>query len=143
MSSIFKLTEGANLALHAMMVLAETPEQPRDTAAMARELECSANHLSKVMQRLQRGGLVTSLRGPKGGFRLAVAADKVSLLEIYMVVEGPFEVHHCMMGNAVCTHPNCPLGKALGRAGEEFRDILKNTNLAQIPLKTKTAKGKA
>ena len=99
MGTIFKLTESANLALHAMMVLAEDPERARDTAAMARQIESSVHHLSKVMQRLQRAGLVTSLRGSRGGFRLAVSPEKVTLLDVYTAVEGKYEIQHCLMGH--------------------------------------------
>ena len=137
MGTIFKLTESANLALHAMMVLAEDPERARDTAAMARQIESSVHHLSKVMQRLQRAGLVTSLRGSRGGFRLAVSPEKVTLLDVYTAVEGKYEIQHCLMGHPVCNHQNCPLGAALGKAGEEFREILKNTKLSQVPLAEK------
>ena len=137
MGTIFKLTESANLALHAMMLLAEDAARPRDTAAMAKQIDSSVHHLSKVMQRLQRGGLVTSIRGPKGGFRLAVNPAKVTLLEVYTAVEGEFEIQHCLMGHPVCNHPNCPLGAALGKAGTEFREILRKTKLSQVPLAAK------
>ena len=132
MGTIFKLTEGANLALHAMMLLADSPENSRDTATMAKELEASAHHLSKVMQRLQRAGMVTSIRGPRGGFRLASDPKTVTLLDVYAAVEGDMEIHSCLMGRPICEHPNCPLGAAIGKAGKEFRDILKKTTLAQV-----------
>ncbi len=132
MGTIFKLSEGTNLALHAMMLLAETPERTLDTAAMAERLDVSAHHLSKVMQRLQRGGMVSSTRGPKGGFMLAKKAAAVTLLDIYTVIEGPMEIKACLMNHPVCEHPHCPIGKAIAKSGKEFRNLLKNTKLAEI-----------
>ena len=133
MATLFKLSEGANLALHAMMVLAANPERPLDTVLVAERLGASAHHLAKILQRLNRAGLLQSVRGPKGGFRLARAPESIHLLEIYEAVEGPVETRYCLFDLPRCPAKKCcGVGEYLGRTGEEFRKLLEEQTLAAV-----------
>ena len=62
----------------------------------------------------------------------AKKAAAVTLLDIYTVIEGPMEIKACLMNHPVCEHPHCPIGKAIAKSGKEFRNLLKNTKLAEI-----------
>jgi Rrf2 family protein len=48
--------------------------------------------LEQVFQDLRRAGLVTSKRGPRGGYQLALAADKIRLGDILRALEGPIQL---------------------------------------------------
>jgi Rrf2 family iron-sulfur cluster assembly transcriptional regulator len=50
-----------------------------------------ARYLEQIFQRLRRAGLVTSKRGPGGGYRLARAPEAITLREVVEAVEGPFQ----------------------------------------------------
>ncbi len=132
MASIVRLTEGANLALHAMIFLAACPDVPQDTATLAERIGASIAHLSKVLQRLQRAGFVTAVRGPKGGFHLARPAAEISLLSIYETIEGALEVRHCLLDKPVCTPHTCIFGDLFSSANQQFRDLLAKLTLASI-----------
>jgi Rrf2 family protein len=54
----------------------------------ASDVSVSAEHLAQE-QDLRRGGLVTSQRGPEGGFKLAHDADEISIADVVRVVSGP------------------------------------------------------
>lgn len=133
MADIIRLSEGANLALHATMLLAGKLAQPQDTATLAETMGASSAHLSKVLQRLQRAGIVNSVRGPKGGFTLARKPQDITLLSIYEVIEGPLEVRTCLLGRAVCKPGKCIFGDFLGSARREFKELLSQTTLASVP----------
>ncbi len=68
---------------------------PRSRSAMlpllhlAQEQDLPAKFLGAIMSELRRGGLVTSQRGPEGGFRLARKADDIQIADILRVVSGP------------------------------------------------------
>ena len=132
MASIIRLSEGANLALHATMLLAKTPTQSQDTAHLAARIGASGAHLSKVLQRLQHAGIVKSIRGPKGGFALAHEPGQITLLDICEVIEGPIEVRTCLLERPICGAGQCIFGTFLGSATREFRDLLKRTTLAKV-----------
>jgi Rrf2 family protein len=48
-------------------------------------------YLEQIFQRLRRAGLVTSKRGPGGGYRLARSASEISLRDIVEAVDGPLD----------------------------------------------------
>jgi Rrf2 family protein len=132
MANLIRFSEGANLALHATMLLAGNPAQPQDTATLAETLGASSAHLSKVLQRLQRAGMVHSVRGPKGGFTLARKAEDITLLSIYEVIEGRLDVRTCLLDRPVCQAGKCIFGDFLSSARREFRALLDQTTLANI-----------
>jgi Rrf2 family protein len=132
MSSLLKVSEAASLALHSAVVLTSHPEGPVPTGEIASQLDVSEAHLSKVLQRLARCGLVRSVRGPKGGFVLGKSADKVSLLEVYEAIDGPLAVSDCLFDRGPCGRARCILGTLVTRLGEQVRDYLSKTRLDAV-----------
>lgn len=56
----------------------------------------SLKYLEKIVQMLKRGGWVAVKRGPKGGYRLAKPANKITLLDIFESLEGSCSVIDCL-----------------------------------------------
>ncbi len=56
---------------------------------LAQEQDLPAKFLGAILSDLRRGGLVSSQRGPEGGFKLAHDADQISIADIVRVVSGP------------------------------------------------------
>jgi Rrf2 family protein len=130
---MLKISDAVNLGFHAMMILATEPDaRPLTVASMARRLGLSENHLAKVMQRLQKEQLVSSKRGPRGGFTLGRPAGEIRLLEIYEAIDGPLPVSGCLLETSVCDGSCCLLGGLLGSISTQVRDHLSNTTLAQV-----------
>jgi Rrf2 family protein len=132
MSNVPKISEAASMALHAMAGLAQEPERALTTGAMASRLGVSEAHLSKVLQRLARVGLVRSTRGPKGGFRLARASDQISLREVYETIEGPLQARTCLLEVPACDQQHCILGDLLPTISHLVADYLGNTRLSDV-----------
>lgn len=134
MSRLVQTSEAASLGLHAAVMLADQPDERHTVPALAEGLGASEAHLSKVMQTLARAGLVTSTRGPKGGFQLARAASDISLLDVYEAIEGPVETSACPFGRPICGRHACIFGGFLGEFDVRFRDYLTTTTLDQLVL---------
>jgi Rrf2 family protein len=132
MSRVVRISEAASLALHAMAVLAENPGRNLPVKEIAATLGVSENHLSKVLQRLVRGGFLRSVRGPSGGFSLEDGADEVNLLQVYETVEGPLAPVKCLFARPICDGRHCLLGGLLEDANRGLRDRLETTRLKDI-----------
>lgn len=132
MSHTLKISEAASLGLHSMVLLAAKPDKPLSTHEVASELRVSEAHLSKVFQRLAKAGLVTSTRGPGGGFVLAKPADTISLLEVYETIDGPLTGEDCLLGDPTCNGKACLLGGLVKAVNEQMRSYLTNTRLADV-----------
>ena len=132
MPNILKVSEAASLALHTMVLLAAIPDELLSTHEIANLLGASQAHLSKVLQRLGREGLVNSVRGPKGGFSLARPASVITLLEVYQAIEGPLTETNCLLNDQLCDGESCILGALLKNTNREVKEYLSKTRLSEV-----------
>ena len=132
MPNVFKLSEAASLALHTAVYLASRTDRMVSAKEMASALNVSEAHLAKVLQRLAREGIVRSVRGPKGGFRLARDGGEVSLLEVYEAVEGPVRASACLLGGPACTGDDCILGGLMESLNNDVKEHLRKTTVGEM-----------
>jgi len=132
MSSPVNISEAASLALHAAGILAGAGGGQASAEAMADALGVSKSHLLKVLQRLSKGGLVQSSRGPGGGYSLTRPPHEVSVREVYEMIEGPIDVATCAMEVPTCGWASCALGDLFCRLGRELRDQLEKMTIADF-----------
>ena len=129
---MLRISEATALALHTMTYLARNVEEPVSTREIAAALHASEAHLAKVLQRLAKAGLVTSQRGPGGGFLLACPGTEITLLKVYETVEGPLRESHCLFQTPVCDGTGCIMGDLLARTQQQVRSYLSKTRLADL-----------
>ena len=102
------------------------------SGAISASFNVSGAHLSKVMQRLTKVGLLRSTRGPGGGFLLARAPAQIKLLEVYEAVEGPLEPQSCVFSLADCDGKSCILGDVLHQANQRLYRYLATSSLRKV-----------
>jgi Rrf2 family protein len=131
LSSVVKFTEAASLALHSMALLAAERERRFQIHDIADALPGSTSHLAKVLQRLAKVGLITSVRGRGGGFVLARDPAQITMLEVYEAIEGRLDVRGCAFPDPQCSG-DCIFGDALGAASRLIRERLAHTRLSEL-----------
>jgi len=88
-----RLSTKGRYAVMAMVDLATTSKgRAVALADIAERQEISLSYLEQLFARLRRGGLVKSVRGPGGGYLLAVPADRMRISDIVMAVDEPAPV---------------------------------------------------
>lgn len=132
MAGVVKVSEAASLGVHAAMLLAKAEGKLVRTRDLGEQIGASQAHLVKVLQSLARAGLVATVRGPRGGARLARPAAAISLLAVYEAVDGRLEASKCLLAKPVCDGHCCVLGTALYRMNQEVREHLARTTLADV-----------
>lgn len=137
MANPLRMSEAAALALHAAALISGHEGEPLTAGDIAERLGASKAHLSKVLARLSRAGLLHSATGPGGGFTLARPAERISLRGVYEAAEGPLEVTKCMFALPVCEPATCPLAKLLCDASERIVTALDKTTLADFRVSAK------
>lgn len=128
-----RISEGANLAIHGMAFLASRPDAPQSAADMAARMGVSRHHLGKVLQRLARVGLLTSRRGPHGGFVLPRPPQEIRLIEIVEAIDGPLEHRGCLLGAPICDPERCALADLTGELTDRLQSFFAKTTLADLP----------
>jgi len=117
----------------AMLDLAgQKKEKPVSLADISRRQEISLSYLEQLFAKLRKNGLVTSIKGPGGGYLLARSANKVSVADIVDSVDENVDVTRCSgkgncQGGAVClTH------QLWSEFSEEIRNYLSGINLENL-----------
>jgi FeS assembly SUF system regulator len=98
----------------------------------------SATHLTlpttqKVLKILARGGLVDSVRGAEGGYRLVRPPEHISATEILDTLEGPVALTECSDADSHCElEPNCQVGDAWQKISKAIRAAMTDISLADL-----------
>ncbi len=132
MNGIIGLSEAISIGLHAVGVLAQKPGEAMSAKEIARRIGASEAHLSKVLQRLVKAGLLQSQRGPKGGFFCDSRAVEKSLLEIYEAIEGPLRQKKCLLKKPVCDGDDCVFGGLIDECNSKTKDYFSLTRVGDI-----------
>ena len=129
MSGVFSISEAALLAVHAMNFIARHHGRTVSTREIAEFYHASEAHLSKVMQRLAKAGMVKSVRGPKGGFILGKNCGDITLLDLYELFEGTLIMNSCLFSKPKCSRQNCIFGDLFKEFNVRVKNFLENKNL--------------
>jgi len=136
-----KLSEGVEAAIHCAVVLANVDKSATmPGAVMAEQFGLSSSYLLKHLNALVGAGIFESVPGPAGGYRLARAAEEISLLDIVLAVEGPLPAFRCgeirqrgpaRLPPSVYVKP-CGINAAMLRAERAYRTALAAEKLSDI-----------
>jgi Rrf2 family protein len=131
MSKILAISEANAIAFHSMAVIARS-ELAINAVELSKIINASKHHVSKVMQRLVKEGLLGSTRGPSGGFYLTKKPEQIKLIEILEAIEGEVSVNDCPIDNISCPFGSCLMGGICYDLGEKLLDYIKKTTLQDI-----------
>ncbi len=126
------ISQTVEYALRASVLLADESAGARTVDEIAEVTRVPKAYLSKVMQSLQRAGLVTSQRGLHGGFRLAKRPEDISILEVVNAVEKLQRIRTCPLGLASHGVRLCPLHKRLDDAMAMVERAFESSTLAEV-----------
>lgn len=136
-----QLAKGIEWTTHICTVLALLRDgQGLSVDALAEFFELPSAYLSKQMQLLRRAGIVQSVRGKGGGYRLARPVDAITLLDIVTAIEGPKPAFRCteIRRNGPCGRKPqdckrpCEVASAFASAEQAYRAALQERTLASI-----------
>jgi len=100
---------------------------------MAAALDVPRNYLSKVLHVLAREGLLTSVRGPRGGFSLARDPADILLADVILHFDDIATASGCLLGRARCSDQTPCAAHARWRGvAEEVRAFLNQTTVGDL-----------
>lgn len=128
------LSSACVYGLRASLYLASTQESSYiSITRISEKLGISRHFLTKVLQQLTEPGLMESMKGPKGGVRLAHSPDNIKLIEIVAAIDGIGVFSECILGLPECGLAKpCPLHDQWANTREEIREMFENTTLAEL-----------
>jgi len=131
------LSQKAKYALRALLVMAGNAESESIHIADIAESEgISRKFLEAILLELRKHGVLTSRRGPGGGYNLARPADQIFFGEIIRIVDGPLAPLPCASVTAFrectdCPKPDqCSIRWLMQRVRDATAEVLDNCSLA-------------
>ncbi len=131
-----RLTRSSDHALSALMYLAGLdPDQSASGAAIAEVAGAGEATLLKIMRQLVAARLVRSQAGPRGGFRLNLPAEQISMLRVIEAVDGPLDsgTCTCMVEQHPCERKAwCSVHQVLVELQAQERKVLGATSIDRL-----------
>jgi Rrf2 family protein len=135
--------------LHCLLHLVEPFEQGQPSSRELAEFQgISPSYVAKLFTRLEKAGLVVSMEGVGGGFRLARSPERMTVLEVVDALEGDkplFECRNirdkCILYGKELPHPKrqsiCSIHAVMVEAERRMRESLAETTLASLAAEVK------
>ncbi|MBE2978777.1 RrF2 family transcriptional regulator [Priestia megaterium] len=137
---------GVEYALHCLVYLIDAPSKESVGIKDLAEFQgLSETFLSKVFGKLSKAGIVSSVPGVKGGYRLAKSPEEISFWDVIQAVEGPKPIFQCknIVQNGIlyrdkdcssCESSNstCTINLVMLEAEEQMREFLRHKTLAWL-----------
>jgi len=132
-----RLSTKGRYGVRAMFDLAMHSQEGAVTLkSVAQREHISEKYLEHLFASLKKAGLVHSVRGAQGGYRLGRSPAEITLGDIIRVLEGPISPTECVLegpGSEDCTRAaECVMRLVWCRVKQQINDILDAVTLADI-----------
>lgn len=128
------ISKTGEYALRAVLhILVEGKGSAMRANEIAQALGVPANYLSKTLHRLARAGILSSERGPRGGFRLARSPGALSLADVLRPLDPSQLECSCLLGLPRCSDEDpCPFHERWKRVRGPVCQFFEETTLAEV-----------
>lgn len=137
-----RMSEGVEWGIHCCVTLGWLGgDAPVPGARLAERFQLPPAYLNKCLQALGRAGILKSTPGVRGGFMLARAPERISLLDIVFAIEGTEEAFRCTEIRQRCAEATpssreflrpCAIAAAMHKAEAAWRRELAAQTVADL-----------
>lgn len=123
----------AQYGMRALVEIALSGDKPTSLKTISDRQNISQQYLEQIVAVLRKGGIVESIRGAYGGYRLAQPMKDITALEVAELMEGSLAPVICIEDEDKCQHTGqCSTESLWQRVDKAIRDVLRETTLAQL-----------
>ena len=122
------LTKNTDYAIRALLVLGTHEGEHVSARQISQEQDIPYQFLRRILQELNRHGLISSKEGAQGGAKLEKDPDTIGIKDIIEIFQGKVELSECMFRKQICSNrANCVLRHEIMRVEQlvsrEFEQI--------------------
>ena len=101
---------------------------------IAKEIDAPVAFTAKILQTLVRESVISSIKGPNGGFFIDPKSEPISLATIIKAIDGSDDVlHTCTLGLKECSDKfPCPIHHEIKHYKEHLRKVMKETTIEDL-----------
>lgn len=127
------ITRDTDYGIRAICFIAKQKPRIVSTDELVKELKMPKPFLRKILQILNKRGILKSFKGQSGGFNLTVPADKLYLVDLMKIFQGSIKLNECIFKKRIC--PNikvCKLKKKLDEIQKYVERELKSITIESL-----------
>ncbi|RLD38757.1 MAG: Rrf2 family transcriptional regulator [Bacteroidetes bacterium] len=128
MPKVINFSDAASIGIHSAILIGRT-DKPLNAIQLSEKLGHSKFNIGKVLQRLVKDGIFSSLRGPTGGFFLKKKPEDILIYDIYRSIEGEIEYGACPHEHHLCPLDMCIRDNIIKKMTIDFVNHLKANTL--------------
>ncbi|MFQ6069606.1 MAG: RrF2 family transcriptional regulator [Candidatus Aminicenantales bacterium] len=127
------INRDTDYAIKALMYIAKERPERVSVSELAKESEIPHPFLRKILQILNKKGVLNSYKGKSGGFLLALRPDQIFLADLIKIFQGPVKMSKCIFKEEICPHiGTCALKKKIDALEKHVVSELKSITLASL-----------
>lgn len=127
------ITRDTDYAVRALCCISGSRERLVSVRGLITKLKIPKSFLRKILQILNKKGLLKSYKGKGGGFALALSPHNIFLLDVIEVFQGQAKLNECMFKKKTCPNVNiCLLKKKLDSIEKYVMKELKSITIASL-----------
>ena len=129
-----RLTRAGEYAVRCILYLAANgPEKVSNRKQIAESMNIPGQFLSKIAQQLARAGIIEIVQGAKGGLRLRVPPEKLTLLDVVEAVIGEIFLNDCLLQPDTCHRSTaCTVNRVWEDARNQLRETLREATFSKL-----------
>lgn len=131
---MLRLNRMTDYAILVLGVLHGRPGQLLSSAQIAQHAQLTQATVAKTIKALAAAGLITTIRGTKGGCALAIPASKISIADVIEAIEGPIALTACVEGaDEPCSvQQGCFMSGSWNQINGAIRSALDGVSLSDL-----------
>lgn len=100
---------------------------------IAENIESPVSYTAKILQQLVRNKIISSTKGPHGGFYIDNNLAPITILQVVEAIEGPTYFDRCIVGLKECSSVNpCPLHPHFAEHRNSIKELFKNKTIMDL-----------
>lgn len=101
---------------------------------ISEELDIPTPFLGKILQTLARNKILSSTKGPNGGFGMSKRPAEITLLEIIETIDNSDFLHLCVISSKKCSEASvkCSMHHTYARIRDEYRELLRTQTIESL-----------
>lgn len=127
------ITRDTDYAVRALCFMAARNNKLLCVSELVEELKIPRPFLRKILQILNKNKILKSYKGQGGGFLLERPAEKVLLVDLIKIFQGPLRLNECVFKKKICPNKRtCILNKKICALEEDVIAGLKSVTIASL-----------
>ncbi len=130
------LSNTSRYAIRAVIYLALNGKEDSKIGIkqISKELDIPTPFLGKILQTLAKHKLLSSTKGPHGGFGMGKDPYDISLMDIVEVIDGLDDFNACVLGLKTCSddHVHCSIHRNYAALREELKQLFQTENIGSL-----------